>query len=74
VANEILLVDFTDQDTPDNPPVHCCLEWASRQLPASIPVKDTCSDNNVTVCVPEGQYWGIGNLTIRLAHSYEDDR
>lgn len=73
-AGSFLSFYFTDQDTPNNPPVHCCLEWGAGRLPASIPVENTCTDNNVTLCVPEGQYLGFGNVTIRLAHSYEDDR
>lgn len=70
----MLPVDFGDQDTPENPPAHCCLQWAPGQLPPTLPAPGACSDNNVTVCVPEGQYDGFQNMTVLLAHSYEDDR
>lgn len=68
------LVDFVDQDTPDSPLAHCCLEWAAGQTPAPLPVEGSCSDSSITVCVPEGQYDGFQNITVNLAHVYEDDR
>jgi hypothetical protein len=67
-------VEIADQDTPENPPVQCCIQWAAGQTPAAIPIAGACSDNGFTVCVPDGQYGGFQNMTVELAHTYEDDR
>ncbi|OQV04452.1 hypothetical protein CLAIMM_09334 isoform 3 [Cladophialophora immunda] len=63
--------DFCDEDTPEVGSTHCCVEWAVGLSPPTS-AANTCDNSTFDVLVTSWQ--GVGNLSLRLAHQYIDDR
>ncbi|OAP58830.1 hypothetical protein AYL99_06127 [Fonsecaea erecta] len=62
--------DFCDEDTPEVGPTHCCVEWAVGLSPPSS-AANTCDNSTFDVLVTS--WYGVGNISLRLAHQYIDN-
>ena len=66
------IVDFADQDTPDDELAHCQIDWRGGLGPES--GEALCDNSSYHVTIDDSLYSGVDDFIMTLSHQYTDDR